>query len=693
VFSGTGSQTVFTLASDPGALGNSAQVFIGGVYQQRSTYTIAGTTLTFSQAPVAGTDNIEFVNYLTSSIGATSADLVTYTPSGTSAVARSAASKFAETVSVKDFGAVGDGVVDDAPAINAAIAALGTRGGLVFLPYGVYRIQSTIEMNTRCILRGEGGGETSGAIGAVVIKKAASMTTPAIRTSSACCRIEYLVVNGDSGNTGDGIAIESNGSGVANCAVSGMGGVGIRIGKDTATNSNSWSLRDIMCRGNASHGIYVHEPNYNANAGVAVRVASTQNGGDGIRNRHGDKNTYVGCLVESNTGYGWHFLNDAPHSAQNTVIGGDTEGNTAGNVLVTAESLWNTFVNPGILEPTATFVRNTTLLGEGYHRLNSGGSEEWLSNGPQGGPGTANLSEYMSVYDASAERVRFGYVVKNTVTQGLIPSQFMHDNYGACMASRAVNYGSCRFAAGTGPALLGGFNGNNSTFWIGPGPTDSTGLHVFFQTGIATGWNAAAAGAYIGKDSTTSRSINAAGTLNASGTDYAEYMFKADPAVVIQKGDVCGIDSTGKLTTQFADAISFVVKSTNPSYVGGDTWAQESIVGKAPTPPVPPQNSTAEETARWETELQAFEAAQADFVAKIEVERVKVDRIAFSGQVPVNVTGANVGDYIVPQADGLNIVGVPVAEADITFAQYRMSVGRVISIGADGRANIIVKVA
>jgi hypothetical protein len=218
-------------------------------------------------------------------------------------------------------------------------------------------------------------------------------------------------------------------------------------------------------------------------------------------------------------------------------------------------------------------------------------------------------------------------------------------------------------------------------------------LHVFFQTGIATGWNAAAAGAYIGKDSTTSRSINAAGTLNASGTDYAEYMFKADPAVVIPKGDICGIDATGKLTTQFADAISFVVKSTNPSYVGGDTWAQESIVGKAPTPPVPPQDSTAEETARWETELQAFEVAKAEFAAKIEVERAKVDRIAFSGQVPVNVIGANVGDYIVPQADGMDIVGVPVAEAAITFAQYRIAVGRVISIDPDGRANIIVKVA
>jgi hypothetical protein len=134
VFSGTGSQTAFTLASDPGALGNSAQVYIGGVYQQRSTYTIAGTTLTFSAAPVAGTDNIEFVNFLTSNIGATSADLVTYTPSGTSAVARSAASKFGETVSVKDFGAVGNGVADDTAAIQAAIAHAQQFGGTVTFP-------------------------------------------------------------------------------------------------------------------------------------------------------------------------------------------------------------------------------------------------------------------------------------------------------------------------------------------------------------------------------------------------------------------------------------------------------------------------------------------------------------------------------------------------------------------------------
>jgi hypothetical protein len=142
VFSGTGSQTVFTLASDPGALGNSAQVYIGGVYQQRSTYTILGTTLTFSAAPVAGTDNIEFVNFLTDNVGSVSADLVAYTPAGANAVARSAKSKMDDVVSVKDFGAAGDGVIDDTAAFNNAVTAAGTRN--VFVPGGSYKITGTV---------------------------------------------------------------------------------------------------------------------------------------------------------------------------------------------------------------------------------------------------------------------------------------------------------------------------------------------------------------------------------------------------------------------------------------------------------------------------------------------------------------------------------------------------------------------
>jgi len=166
--------------------------------------------------------------------------------------------------------------------------------------------------------------------------------------------------------------------------------------------------------------------------------------------------------------------------------------------------------------------------------------------------------------------------------------------------------------------------------------------------------NAANAAAKFGRDNTTTRSINAGGTVNASGADYAEYMVKCGD-FVIAKGDVAGIDSNGKLTNVFADAVSFVVKSTDPSYVGNDKWGVD-LEGAA-----------------------------------IEAARQLVDRIAFAGQVPVNVTGAKAGDYIVPVVNGTGIKGISVSKP--TFEQYQIAVGKVITIDTDGRARIIVKVA
>ena len=49
-FTGTGSQTVFTL-SNASQGENFTFVYINGVYQQKNTYTVSSTTLTFSTAP------------------------------------------------------------------------------------------------------------------------------------------------------------------------------------------------------------------------------------------------------------------------------------------------------------------------------------------------------------------------------------------------------------------------------------------------------------------------------------------------------------------------------------------------------------------------------------------------------------------------------------------------------------------
>lgn len=56
-FSGDGSDTTFTLSAAP-ANTSSIIVAVTGVLQDPSTYSVSGTTLTFSAAPPSGTDNI-----------------------------------------------------------------------------------------------------------------------------------------------------------------------------------------------------------------------------------------------------------------------------------------------------------------------------------------------------------------------------------------------------------------------------------------------------------------------------------------------------------------------------------------------------------------------------------------------------------------------------------------------------------
>lgn len=91
--------------------------------------------------------------------------LVGFQQAGTGAVARTGQDKLRETVSVKDFGAVGDGVTDDTAAIMAAINSVSQIGvtasigaaskKAVHFPAGIYRVASSLNSSNYATLIGE----------------------------------------------------------------------------------------------------------------------------------------------------------------------------------------------------------------------------------------------------------------------------------------------------------------------------------------------------------------------------------------------------------------------------------------------------------------------------------------------------------------------------------------------------------
>ena len=90
----------------------------------------------------------------------------------TGAVNRPINQKLAELVSVKDFGALGDGITDDVTAIQNAIASLATTGGEVYFPSGTYLMSSSLTPISNVSLKGAG-------IDATIIKNTGTGVSPA----------------------------------------------------------------------------------------------------------------------------------------------------------------------------------------------------------------------------------------------------------------------------------------------------------------------------------------------------------------------------------------------------------------------------------------------------------------------------------------------------------------------------------
>ena len=208
----------------------SANTVQGAITEVVSDYAAAGGAATIGFAPtgvIAATTVQGAITEVMSDLAASSgSSLVGHIATGTGAQARTVQAKLRDVVSVKDFGAVGDGVTDDTAAIQAALALTGRA---VFFPSGTYVVSATLTP-TCAVMFGE--GELSS-----IIKPTAAVTKViSIGATGYPQQIHSLQVNGVNTTNATGFFFGDTGScachvqDVRVVSFTGASGVGFRIG-------------------------------------------------------------------------------------------------------------------------------------------------------------------------------------------------------------------------------------------------------------------------------------------------------------------------------------------------------------------------------------------------------------------------------------------------------------------------------
>lgn len=123
-----------------------------------------------------------------------------FTQSGTGATARTVDSKLKEVVSVKDFGAVGDGTTDDTAAFNAALSASASMNVIYVPPGNTYRITSTLNITGNKSIVGLDSGSQNFQAAFIYHDPASTGPLFNVTSSSNGVCIKNLTVTGGNGS-------------------------------------------------------------------------------------------------------------------------------------------------------------------------------------------------------------------------------------------------------------------------------------------------------------------------------------------------------------------------------------------------------------------------------------------------------------------------------------------------------------
>ncbi|NCC78967.1 MAG: hypothetical protein EOM07_05115 [Clostridia bacterium] len=266
----------------------------------------------------------------------------------------------ARSFNVLNYGATGDGVTDDAPAINALIASIAADGGTIFFPKGSYYLATPLNWSSHIHLKGQNGAVLNPAVNGI-------QASSDIRSGS----IEDLEIRGPVSYAAGskGIAFDEDNGGWLN----------------TIKNVEIWNfeygiyvrdiwwhnvIENVLCHNN-KHGLY------------AVYKAVGSNINNTFINFYVDKPTdyaimlssarrmvFINPSIDTTTFYGGI---KADLNCDVTVIGGNIEGSDVGNgqsIILLGMATKFTAIGLNI----SAF---SQISGEGYH-LNVDGTDSYV---------------------------------------------------------------------------------------------------------------------------------------------------------------------------------------------------------------------------------------------------------------------------------------------------------------------------
>lgn len=341
-----------------------------------------------------GDSTLYFTNYV-KTVGTSS--LITFTTPQTGGVSRTQYSKDQDTLSVKDFGAVGDGSTDDTAAINAAMAVSilgkgGAPGVCIYFPDGIYRITAALSYNHTVCMTGNQWR----------LKYTGSSTILAVLSLVGDPTNTY----GSHGTYMEGSFIEGailDGQGHATNGITLQGVVSADLSLLRATNVTGAGLNCNWCQQvNISH--FMVSTDFETftttpTNGIIIDNISSDNyisnvnidhvSGDGIAMKYALNTTIIGGTSEGNGGYGVNMSSGTSPFRQtynNAIEQFDTEVNTAGDYCFCDTGSNGGVFNNSIFQLNSFSVPGITWSG-GAHNNN-------IFGGAMGGGSTMGSQTY-----------------------------------------------------------------------------------------------------------------------------------------------------------------------------------------------------------------------------------------------------------------------------------------------------------